>query len=470
MRWKIASRFLLSTIAIVIIVLIVNALIGFVLIWYQATQKPLSDSPEAFTRQLATEIQSDGSNIAFTTRGKTLLDERHAWLQVLDERGHEIYGYNVAKEFPKHYTPTELINNYKNRIVADTTLYISETASGQSYIVGIKDANIQRLIWTLNKDTWALMFTRYLLIFLFVDVLIALLIGVFFGQKLTKPLHQLIEGISTLRQRKFTQLPVKSSLYKEVFDNMNELSDTLNSYEKSQKQNEKMRDEWISNISHDMKTPLASIQGYAELLEYAETPEEVAEYSRIITQKSYYMKELLDDLNLTMKLRNNALPLQLNDTNLVTFSREVVIDVLNDEAFHERSLTYVVEDDPIRACVDHKLMKRALLNFIYNAFIHNEPDVDVTLTLSKSYPQDMLDDEKLSTISACITIQDNGKGIANNELENIFERYYRGTNTTNTRGTGLGTAIARDIIEAHRGRVVLHSEVGIGTTIFILLP
>lgn len=470
MRWKIASRFLLSTIIIVIIVLIVNTIIGIGIILYKPTQEQAQNTPEQFTRQLAKEISGSNKTISLSAEGKKRLDERNAWLQVLDDNGNEIYGYQVAKEFPKHYTPNELINNYKNRIVADTTLYISETKKGQSYFVGIQNKNAQRSVFTFDIQTLTLTIGRYLLVFLFADILIALLIGIFFGQRLTKPLHQLIEGISTLRKRNFTQMPVKSSVYKEVFDNMNALSHTLNTYEKAQKQNEKMRDEWISNISHDMKTPLASIQGYAELLEYANTPEEVAEYSQIITQKSHYMKALLDDLNLTMKLRNNALPLQLKETNLVPFSREIVIDVLNDEAFVERSLDYQATDEEIITTIDQKLMKRALLNFIDNAFIHNDEDVTVTLTISKSYPQEISEAEKLSTMRACIIIQDTGKGIPEHELDTIFERYYRGTNTTNTRGTGLGTAIARDIIEAHGGRVVLHSELGKGTTIFVLLP
>lgn len=470
MRWKIASRFLLSTIIIVIIILVVNTIIGISLIWYQATQEQFKNTPEQFTRQLAKEISGSNETISLSPAGKKRLDERNAWLQVLDDNGNEIYRYRVAKEFPKHYSPNALINNYKNRIVADTTLYISETKKGQSYFVGIKNSNVQRSVFTFDIQTAALIIGRYLLIFLFVDILIALLIGVFFGQKLTKPLHQLIEGISTLRKRNFTQMPVKSSVYKEVFDNMNELSNTLDMYEKAQQQHEKMRDEWISNISHDLKTPLASIQGYAELLEYANTPEEVAEYSQIITQKSHYMKELLDDLNLTMKLRNNALPLQLKETNLVSFSREIIIDVLNDEAFVARSLDYQVADDVIMTTIDQKLIKRALLNFIDNAFIHNDEAVNVTVSVSKSYPQEILDEEKLSTMRACIMIQDTGKGIPEDELNNIFERYYRGTNTTNTRGTGLGTAIARDIVEAHGGRVVLRSERGKGTTIFVLLP
>ena len=155
---------------------------------------------------------------------------------------------------------------------------------------------------------------------------------------------------------------------------------------------------------------------------------------------------------------------------MISFSRELAIDVLND-AERERNLTFTPHVDTLSIPIDQKLMKRALLNFIYNAFIHNDDDVAVTFDVYESYPQQVaIDDEKLSTVSCCIVIQDNGRGIKASDIENIFERYYRGTNTTNTKGTGLGTAIARDIIEAHDGRVHLTSEVDVGTTIIIALP
>jgi len=118
-RGKIASRFLLSTIIIVIIVLVVNTIIGISLIWYQATQEQFKNTPEQFTRQLAKEISGSNETISLSPAGKKRLDERNAWLQVLDDNGNEIYRYRVAKEFPKHYSPNALINNYKNRIVAD---------------------------------------------------------------------------------------------------------------------------------------------------------------------------------------------------------------------------------------------------------------------------------------------------------------------------------------------------------------
>lgn len=96
-------------------------------------------------------------------------------------------------------------------------------------------------------------------------------------------------------------------------------------------------------------------------------------------------------------------------------------------------------------------MKRALLNFIYNALLHNGDDVKVDVFVTDNR----------------IIISDNGKGIAKEEQRFLFERYYRGTNTSNVHGTGLGMAISRDIVEVHGGTVQLTSEKDKGTTIEI---
>lgn len=470
MRWKITGRFLASTIAIVVIVLIVNTLLGIGLLLYQSKQTATQHGPEHFTRQFANNITIHNGRVTLPKEAKAQLDDQNSFLQVLDRNGKQIYAYHTPKELPTNYTPTMLIQYYKYKELPHTTIFFGEKDQ-YSYLIGIENKKYDRYVISANIETIMLTLGRYLLIFLLADILIALLIGILFGNMLTKPMHTLIDGIRTLRERKFSAIPMKQKgAYKEVFVNMNALATTLEAYEQAQKQNEKMRDEWISNISHDMKTPLASIQGYAELMQYADSPEEIAEYSAIIESKSKYMRTLLDDLNLTMKLRNNALPLKLEQTNMISFSRELAIDVLND-AERERNLTFTPHVDTLSIPIDQKLMKRALLNFIYNAFIHNDDDVAVTFDVYESYPQHIaIDDEKLSTVSCCIVIQDNGRGIKASDIENIFERYYRGTNTTNTKRTGLGTAIARDIIEAHDGRVHLTSEVDVGTTIIIALP
>src|SRR5690606_31154158 len=93
----------------------------------------------------------------------------------------------------------------------------------------------------------------------------------------------------------------------------------------------------------------------------------------------------------------------------------------------------------------------AVLNFINNAIIHNDRNIQITVNVTANG----------------ITIADNGKGIAESDMKQIFDRYYRGTNTEDIHGTGLGLAISRDIIEAHGGSITLTSEIGEGTKVEI---
>ena len=155
-----------------------------------------------------------------------------------------------------------------------------------------------------------------------------------------------------------------------------------------------------------------------------------------------------------MRLRNQEMPLQRQETNIENFVREIIIDLLNDPEFHASQLHFASENSELSWDIDQHLMKRALLNFIYNAFIHNDEHVEVFVNVTED----------------AITIQDNGKGISAEDQEQIFDRYYRGTNTAeHVRGTGLGMAISRDIIIAHGGKVKLTSQIGKGTKIRISL-
>jgi K+-sensing histidine kinase KdpD len=135
----------------------------------------------------------------------------------------------------------------------------------------------------------------------------------------------------------------------------------------------------------------------------------------------------------------------------------MTIELLNDPTFGERQIEFEANEVTAVYKVDKKLLKRAILNFIYNALVHNDENVVVKIRVETIHPHTQ------------ITISDNGQGIPSKDLEQVFERYYRGTNTTSTHGTGLGMAIARDIIWAHEGKLDLTSVENTGTTITILL-
>ncbi|WP_342615088.1 HAMP domain-containing sensor histidine kinase [Peribacillus frigoritolerans] len=466
MKWKLTRRFLGSVVTIVVIVGIVNTILLLSLLIYRAMHNFEAEevSAENFSRTFSQYVELIDNKPIVNEEGLEKLRNNNAWIQFLNDEGEQVAAFYTPQKLQTVYSPVEIVQMYKYKeIDAETTVFVGE-AHNFSYFVGVKEQKIGRYVITYDYEKVFKNFNILLVIFLIVDIIIALVIGFLFGKKLTSPLNILIEGIQQLRERRFKKMNIPKGVYEDVFRNMNELSVKLDQYEKERDQLDQMREEWISNISHDMKTPLASIHGYTELMKdnaTALTPQELYEFTSIINRQSVYMKDLLDDLNLTMRLRNQRLPLQFEDVDIVGFIKEMTIELLNDSQFGDQQVEFVANVDKATHKVDKKLLKRAIFNLIYNALVHNEENVVVKIQIDDIGPQ--------SELHTQITIADNGHGIPAKDLEQVFERYYRGTNTASTHGTGLGMAIARDIILAHKGKIDLTSIENKGTTITILL-
>ncbi|WP_042470234.1 sensor histidine kinase [Bacillus ndiopicus] len=457
MRWKITGRFLTAIICTVFCVILINGIISIALYIYHQTNEEIPTSPTDFTRALARYISEVDGAPTISDEGIAALQQRNAWVQFLDDNGNVIGDALAPSTAPVHYTPIELIHAYKYRDKYNTSVFVTEH-EGITYLVGIQDSSISKIIFTSNTSSIPQFIAQLSLIIIIVDIVIAIIIGFIFSSFLTKPIYGMIERIQKLKSRNFSVADKRNQgIYRSVFQNLDDVAENLKLHEEERRKLEQMRNEWVSNVSHDMKTPLASIQGYAELLQGEISTEEKADYAEIIEKKSVYMRELLDDFTLTMRLRQQQMPLQLVDINIVSFVRELVIDVLNDASFSEREVSFDSQINKLVKSIDAHLMKRALLNFIYNALVHNKEHVSLEIFIEETDG------------AAVITIRDNGKGIAAADLPQVFERYYRGTNTENIKGTGLGMAIARDVIHAHGGEVELVSEIGVGTTVVVRL-
>lgn len=462
MKWKLTNRFLMTIMSILFIVIIVNTVLLVMILLNEATKASTDNTFESdanFTRYFTEYMTLENGVPVVSQEGLSILENRQAWIQILDENGSEVVSYFSPADAPSHYRPVDMIQHYKYQEYDKETLIYISSFEQFSYIIGIQKTGVVRYTVTLENSSILSTISKYLLSIIFVDVLIALVAGLLFGSVLTKPLYTMIEGIQQLKNRNFQLRKVKRpGIYKQVFTNLEDVSTELSKQEIERKKLEQMRNEWISNVSHDMKTPLASIQGYAELLKDGVVSDaEREDYARVIERKSIYMRELIDDFNLTMKLRQHEMPLQLSEVRIEKLVRELVIDVLNDPQFSAATISFSSEAPQLTRAIDEHLLKRALLNFIVNAIIHNEPTTMVAVHL------------KSDGHSALIEIRDHGRGIPADELANVFERYYRGSNTEHIRGTGLGTAIARDIIAAHGGAVTMESRIGEGTTVFIKL-
>ncbi|MDU4145594.1 HAMP domain-containing sensor histidine kinase, partial [Clostridium sp.] len=299
-------------------------------------------------------------------------------------------------------------------------------------------------------------------LFIAIVIIFILLISCIYLIHITRPIKRLVHRINNLSKGKYSIENVGKGIYSDVRESLNILSNRLYTNELERNKLEEMRKEWISNISHDIKTPLTSIRGNAEIMsvkDYKINDEQRIRYSNIIINKVDYIKNLVEDLNLSSHLKDKNLLLNKKEVNIISLIRHVIIDIMNDDKFNNGSINFTFYEKDIKINLDENLIKRVFINLIINAFLHNDYKVNVEVKV-----------ERINKSKVKIVIKDDGKGVSPKDLRYIFERYYRGTNTSSQiEGSGLGMAIAHDIIEAHSGAIYAESLEGNGMKITILL-
>ncbi|WP_068774029.1 HAMP domain-containing sensor histidine kinase [Paenibacillus sp. FJAT-26967] len=259
-------------------------------------------------------------------------------------------------------------------------------------------------------------------------------------------------------RRKDGRLKKRFRLYSDVMQTLQQLSEALRQSEEARAQLERTRDEWIAGISHDLRTPLASIKGYAHMLEapqYTWTETEIKEFAAIIKDKADFMEQLAGDLSLTFRLKNGGQPFVPEQTELNEFVRRSILQVINDPEFADANVTFEPAAALVAYPIDRQAFRRVLDNLVANAIRHNPPATPVEVKLTGAPGGGFV-----------LDIRDNGIGMDEETLEKLFDRYYRGTHTEGeTRGTGLGMAIARQLVIQQAGRIEASSEPGRGTLV-----
>lgn len=222
--------------------------------------------------------------------------------------------------------------------------------------------------------------------------------------------------------------------------------------------------ELISNISHDLRTPITAIKGYVEGIMdgVADTPEKIDRYVRTIYNKANEMDALINELSLYSKIDNNSIPYNFVKINVASYFDDCIEDITVDMEAANVDLQYenTCAGDT-RVIADPEQIRRVIGNIVTNAVKYNKKEERSIQIKVRPYDEDHI----------CIGIQDNGSGIAPKDLPLIFKRMYRTDSSRNssTGGSGLGLAIARKIVEEHGGSIWAESEEGKGTLIIFTL-
>ena len=228
------------------------------------------------------------------------------------------------------------------------------------------------------------------------------------------------------------------------------------------------RDETLALISHDLRTPLTSIRGLAQLLKrrfargIAVSPEELTDRLSRIEEQTALMTRMIDDLLDVARIEaGRPLDLRREPCDLVELVEKSAADLQGATDRHQ--LRVVAEDGPIVGSLDAARLERVVLNLLTNAVKYSPDGGPIEVTLRA--------DRRPSGAWGILAVQDSGIGIPAEDLPRVFERYYRASNVgEQLRGSGLGLAGARQIVEQHGGEIGVTSEPGAGTTFTVRLP
>jgi len=285
-------------------------------------------------------------------------------------------------------------------------------------------------------------------------------------RKIVHPLDQLRKSAEHIKDGDLTY-ELRASSRDEVgqlvqtFDQMRE---KLHQSIRLQLHYEDNRKQLLSNISHDLRTPITTIKGYAEGIRdgVTHTPEKLEKYVEAIHTRATDMERLVDELLFYSKLDLNKEPFSFEQVELSPFLHRVVSELsieLDNQAVEVRW----AEDEqpqPLFVLADREKLKRVLMNLLDNS-----------LKYMDQHPKQLAIGIKRREDGVLISISDNGPGIDPDALPHIFERFYRvePSRSPSVRGSGLGLAIARQIIEGHGGEIWADSAPGQGTTISFTL-
>lgn len=221
--------------------------------------------------------------------------------------------------------------------------------------------------------------------------------------------------------------------------------------------------ELISNIAHDLKTPLTTIKGYSEgiLDGIADSPDKQIKYIQTIYNKACDMDRLIDELNYYARIEANRIPYHFQHISAADYFSDCADEIGLDMESQGIAFSYENDvDDEVEIIADPEQLRKVINNIVSNAVKYMDKDAcEVRISLS-----DVGDFVQ-------VDISDNGRGIASKDLPMIFERFYRTDASRNSRkgGSGIGLSIVKKIIEDSGGRIWASSKEGIGTTIHFVL-
>ena len=294
-------------------------------------------------------------------------------------------------------------------------------------------------------------------------VLMCTLMGVFIHYRYVKPLGAISEGIRRMKSGDDNvQVQLSGAReFTDIRDAFNMMSCSLQIAKEEKAEAEYRKDKMLLNLSHDIRTPIATISSCAQALEEEIVEEEDRKkYYHIIGQKANRVSSLTEDMFTLLKMGDGNYSLVLENKDICEFLRELCIEYYVDAENCGMMINANIPEEEIKYRADYRLLSRAIGNLLTNAIKYNKSGRNIGVTLEQA-DNKYLNNIDTDSKNVIIKVQDDGSPIEKDLIPHLFDEFSRGDLTRKTTGgTGLGLSITRAIIEKHGGSVEYRHEGG----------
>lgn len=343
---------------------------------------------------------------------------------------------------------------------------INQNGILQGYLYIILSSQAYDSVFKLLENSYIF---RLLILATLISLFFTSIAGIIILKHIIKRLHFLNFAINSFKQQNFKKLQELPSRYNgkpgdeidQLGSSFREMSERITQQVTQLEHNDASRRELIANVSHDLRTPLASMQGYLETLILKQdtlSPDEHKNYLNTALQHSNHLKKLISELFELSTLENNSAKLHFEPFSMSELVQDVTQQFNLKAQQKDINLSACITGHSAFVSADISLIQRLLENLIENAIKYTPCGGKIDITLLSSNDQ------------VTTSISDTGDGISDADMPFIFDRFYRADKQRQTEGTGLGLAIVKRIIQLHNSKINIKSIPKFGTTLSFQLP
>lgn len=384
---------------------------------------------------------------------KSQLDKQGMWSMLIDEKnGHVLWSYRLPEEIPTQYTLSD-IASFSRFYLKDYPVAAWSHPHGL-IVVGSPKNSVWKAAYMIPTSELGTI-TGFIITVVICDLAIILLICLYIDRRSMKAVANILSGIQSLASGRLIHLNDKGT-FEEVANQLNQTSDLL-------KKRSTAQENWIMGISHDVRTPLTVIIGYAENIEANPSlPVDVQQKASSIKFQGIRLRDLVDDLNMITRLEDSKELKRNQQMPPLVFGREVIAQFLNSgipESF-AIELSFDKHLDHISIIANKHLLQRAINNLLHNSIKHNPSGCKISFIIS---------DEK-EHVTFCVS--DDGSGMEEDEIAqlNIRSQYMTSTHLFNQKHHGFGLYIVQQIAKIHSGNTQFSRNRLGGLKAIIALP